>query len=61
MDRLIYWIRKELILHLDFNYYQPRVRVGWVWVIIAFCFFHYFSYIFWGIITIIAIYNFINR
>ena len=61
MDKFIYWLRKESIFYLDFNGYSPRARVGWVWIIIAFFFFGYFSYLLCGTITVIAIYNLINR
>ena len=61
MNKILYWLRKEMVLHLEFYGYTPYVRVGWVWIIIAFFFFGYFSYILCGIITIVAIYNFINR
>jgi hypothetical protein len=61
MDKLLYWIKNELIIHLEFYSRYPYVRIGWVWIIVAFFFFHNFSYIFWGIITVVSIYNFINR
>ena len=61
MDKLINWIKKELVLYMDFTMNRPYIRVGWIWIIIAFFFFHNFSYIFWGIVTIVAIYNFLNR
>ena len=61
MDKIFNWIRMELILHLDFNYFYPNIRIGWIWILIAFFFFHNFSYIFWGMVTIIAVYNFLNR
>ena len=40
MDKLLYFIRKELIFHLEFYGTYPHARVGWVWIIIAFFFFH---------------------
>ena len=61
MDKLLYWIRKELVFHLEFYGTFPYARVGWIWILIAFFFFHNFSYIFWGMVTVVAIYNFINR
>jgi hypothetical protein len=61
MDKILYWIRKELVFHLEFYGTFPYARVGWIWILIAFFFFHNFSYIFWGMITVVAIYNFINR
>jgi len=61
MDKIINWIRSEMIFHLEFYGRYPYARVGWVWIIIAFFFFHYFSYLLCGTITVIAIYNLINR
>jgi hypothetical protein len=62
MNSFINWIRKELIFYIEFFPYNgPRVRIGWVWIFIAFFFFGYFSYLLCGIVTIAAIYNFINR
>ena len=61
MDKLISWIKKELVLYMDFTMNRPYIRVGWIWILIAFFLFHNFSYIFWGVIAIVAIYNFINR
>jgi hypothetical protein len=61
MDKILHWIKRELVLHLEFYGIFPYARVGWVWIIIAFFFFGYFSYLLCGTITIIAIYNFINR
>ena len=62
MSSLIDLIRRELVFHIEFfPYNAPHVRVGWVWIIIAFFFFGYFSYLLCGIVTIVAIYNFINR
>ena len=61
MDKIINWIRSEMIFHLEFYGTFPYARVGWIWILIAFFFFHNFSYIFWGMVTVVAIYNFINR
>jgi hypothetical protein len=61
MDKFLQTLRKELVFHLQFYGRYPYARVGWVWIIIAFFFFHYFSYILCGTITVIAIYNLINR
>ena len=41
MDKLLYFIRKELIFHLEFYGTYPHVRVGWIWIIIAFFFLMY--------------------
>lgn len=61
MDKLLYLIRKELVLHLEFYGIYPHVRVGWIWIIILFFLFGYFSYILCGTIMVIAINNLINR
>jgi hypothetical protein len=61
MDKLLNLIRNELIIHLEFYGRYPYVRVGWVWIIVAFFFFSYFSYLLCGTIMVIAIYNLINR
>lgn len=61
MDKFLQWIKNELVFHLEFYGNYPYARVGWVWIIIAFFFFGYFSYLLCGIVTIIAIYNLINR
>ena len=62
MNSLVDWIRRELIFYIEFfPYSSPRMRIGWVWIIIAFFFFHYFSYLLCGAVTLAAIYNFVNR
>lgn len=61
MDKLLYWIRKELIFHLEFYGTYPHTRIGLIWIIMAVFFFGYFSYILCGVVTIITIYNLINR
>jgi len=61
MYKIINWIRKEMVLHLEFYGTYPHARIGWVWIIISFFFFSYFSYLLCGTIMVIAIYNLINR
>ena len=61
MDKFLYWLRKELIFHLEFYGRTPHVRIGWVWVLIAFFLFPYFSYLLCGTVTVIVIYKLINR
>jgi len=61
MDKIFYWIKKEMVLHLEFYGTYPHARIGWVWIIISFFFFSYFSYLLCGTIMVIAIYNLINR
>lgn len=61
MDKFMYWVKKELIFHLSFDYNTPNVRIGWIWIIIAFFFFGYFSYLLCGLVTVCAVYNIVNR
>ena len=62
MDKLMYWIRKELILHLDFNGYRPHTRIGWIWVLIAFIFgYHWFGLVLCIVLSVVVIFNLLNR
>ena len=62
MDKLIFWLKKETVIHFEFYGNMPFARVGWVWVIIAFFFgYHYFGMILCILFSIIMIYNLLNR
>ena len=62
MDNLIYWIKRNLTIHFEFYGNMPFARVGWIWVIIVFFFgYHYFGLVLCIILSIIMVYNLLNR
>lgn len=62
MNRIINWIKNELILQFEFYGNYPYVRVGWVWIIIVVLFgSSMFGLTLCVILTIAAIANLLNR